>query len=215
VIIQDQNTKNATGHARLGKTKQNKKERIKMSKEFKTISELLSEQETERTEMSNTKAQEIENYTTDTVIELLKKSLNIHWQQTTVLSAQAVHLDRWGYKKLAAVIKEDAEEEHLHAMENLKRLEFFDADYQPLTVSPPVWKRHDMVALIQYNLASVKEASEAERATIVAARAVGDELTANIMIPLLQGSEKGIELYEGYLKIIDQMGLDNFLSIQA
>lgn len=163
----------------------------------------------------NTKAQEVAGYTTDNVIELLKTSLNIHWQQTTSLSAQAVHLERWGYKKLAELIKADAEEEHKHAMINLKRLEFFDIDYQPLIVSPPVWKRHDMVEMIRYNLNSVREASTAERATIVAARAVGDEITANIMIPLLQGSEDGIELYESYLKLIEQMGLDNFLSLQV
>jgi len=179
----------------------------------KSISELLEQSKV--TNMSESKAQQVQNYTTETVIDLLKKSLNIHWQQTTSLSAQAVHLERWGYKKLADTIREDAKEEHLHAMENLKRLEFFDADYQPLTVAPPVWKRHDMLAMIQYNLASVKEAAEAEKATIVAARSVGDELTANIMIPLLQGSENGIVLYEGFLKLIDQMGLDNFLSIQA
>ena len=163
----------------------------------------------------DTNAQTVDDYSNNNVIENLKTSLNIHWQQTTALSAQAVHLDRWGYKKLAATIREDAEEEHLHAMENLKRLEFFDVDYQPLTVAPQAWKRHDMLAMIQYNLASVKEAAEAEKATIVAARAVGDELTANIMIPLLQGSENGIVLYEGFLKLIDQMGLDNFLSIQV
>jgi bacterioferritin (cytochrome b1) len=69
--------------------------------------------------------------------------------------------------------------------------------------------------MIEYNLNSVREASVAERATIVAARAVGDELTANIMLPLLQGSENGIKLYEGFLKLIEQMGLDNFLSIQV
>lgn len=172
----------------------------------KKIQDLLQDQ---------TEAQEIKGYTSEQVIDLLKKSLNIHWQQTTSLSAQAVHLERWGYKKLAEVIKADAKEEHEHAMINLARLEFFDADYQPLTVSPPSWARHDMVAMINYNLNSVKEASATERATIVAARAVGDELTANIMIPLLQGSEDGIELYEGYLKLIEQMGLDNFLSIQV
>ena len=72
-----------------------------------------------------------------------------------------------------------------------------------------------MVAMIQYNLDSVREAAQAERATIVAARSVGDEITANIMIPLLQGSEDGIVLYEGFLKLIEQMGLDNFLSLQA
>jgi hypothetical protein len=192
----------------------------------KTIEELLSE-ESQIVEVNDItvseevidpeiiSSQEVESYTTDIVIELLKKSLNIHWQQTTALSAQAVHLERWGYKKLAAVIKADAEEEHQHAMINLKRLEFFDVDYQPLMISPPAWARHDMLAMINYNLASVREASAAERATIVAARTIGDELTANAMIPLLQGSENGIELYESYLKLIEQMGLDNFLSIQS
>lgn len=177
----------------------------------KTISDLIKEQEGKMKSV----AQSVDGYSSLGVVELLKKSLNIHWQQTTALSAQAVHLERWGYKKLAEVLKADAEEEHQHAMINLKRLEFFDVDYQPLVVAPPSWTRHDMVAMIKYNLDSVREAAAAERATITAARAVGDELTANAMIPLLQGSEDGIELYESYLKLIDQMGLDNFLSIQV
>ena len=175
----------------------------------KSIDELLSGNN------EKSVAQEIQGYTADTVIELIKKSLNIHWQQTTSLSAQAIHLERWGYKKLSNIFREDAEEEHQHAMVNIKRLEFFDTDYQPLIVSPSSWKRHDIVAMIQYNLDSVKEASAAERATIVAARSVGDEITANIMIPLLQGSENSIELYEGYLKLIEQMGVDNFLTLQT
>jgi bacterioferritin (cytochrome b1) len=174
------------------------------------IDKLIAEQD-----CPTTTAQDIENYSNNAVIENLKKSLNIHWQQTTVLSGQAVHLERWGYKKLAEIIKEDAKQEHAHAMENIKRLEFFDVDYQPLSISPPSWTRHDIMSLIEYNLKSVKEAAEAERATIIAARTVGDELTANMMIPLLQGSEDGIILYEGYLKLISQMGLDNFLSIQV
>jgi bacterioferritin (cytochrome b1) len=194
---------------------------------MKSIDELLQNQENPMTTEPNTEspkeetqpeqeqAQEVQNYSTYQVIELLKKSLNIHWQQTTVLTAQAEHLERWGYKKLAAIIKADAEEEHEHATINVKRLEFFDADYQPLIVSPPSWKRHDMLAMINYNLDSVREAAVTEKATIVAARAVGDEITANMMLPLLQGSEDGIKLYEGYLKLIEQMGLDNFLTLQV
>ena len=72
-----------------------------------------------------------------------------------------------------------------------------------------------MVAMIKYNLDSVREAAAAERATITAARSVGDEMTASIMIPLLQGSEDGIKLYESYLKLIEQMGIDNFLTLQV
>lgn len=173
---------------------------------MKTIKDLLD---------NKTVSQEVNGYSSQSVIDLLKKSLNIHWQQTTVLTAQAAHLERWGYKKLAEIIKADAKQEQEHAMVNLSRLEFFDQDYQPLTIAPPTWTRHDMLAMIRYNLDSVREASAAERATIVAARAVGDEMTANIMIPLLQGSEDGIILYEGYLKLIEQMGLDNFLTLQV
>ena len=181
----------------------------------KTIQELINEQNGESKMDNKTISQEVQGYSSDAVIELIKKSLNIHWQQTTVLTAQAEHLERWGYKKLAAVVKADAIQEQTHAAINIKRLEFFDADYQPLVVSPPVWKRHDMVSMINYNLDSVREASAAERATIVAARAVGDEITANMFIELLEGSEDGIQLYEGFLKLIEQMGIDNFLTLQA
>ncbi len=175
----------------------------------RTIDQLLTEQN------QKTIAQQVQGYSSDTVMGLIKQSLNIHWQQTTVLTAQAEHLERWGYKKLAAVLKADAIQEQTHAMINLTRLEFFDEDYQPLIVSAPVWKRHDMVAMIKYNLDSVREASKAERATIVAARSVGDEITAHMFIELLQGSEDGIELYESMLKLIEQMGLDNFLTLQV
>ena len=192
----------------------------------KTIEELLTEQNTSAEETTSldieikeevpvSEAQVVDNYTSASVIELLKKSLNAHWQQTTSLSAQAVHLERWGYKKLAKIIKEDALEEHQHAMINLNRLEFFDQEYQPLVVAPLTWSRHDMVAMIKYNLNSVREAAKVERDTIVAARAGGDEMTAHIMLPLLQGSEDGIELYEGFLKLIEQMGVDNFLTLQV
>lgn len=184
----------------------------------KTIQELLQEQSETIETKEITVAEDTQDPTqveNNNVVELLKKSLNIHWQQTTTLSAQAVHLERWGYTKLAKLIKADALQEHEHSVINITRLEFFDADYQPLVVQPPAWKRHDMLAMIHYNLNSVQEAARAERATISAAREVGDEMTANIMIPLLQGSEDGIILYTGFLKLIEQMGLDNFLSIQS
>jgi bacterioferritin (cytochrome b1) len=188
---------------------------IPKTEEILQTEEIVANVQDESTPDIDVSAQEVEGYSSSQVIELLKQSLNIHWQQTTLLTAQAIHLERWGYKKIAAILKADAEEEHKHAAINIERLEFFDIDYQPLTVSPPVWTRHDMVAMIKYNLDSVREAAASERATITAARSVGDEMTANVMIPLLQGSEDGIRLYEGYLKLIEQMGIDNFLTLQV
>ena len=112
-------------------------------------------------------------------------------------------------------MKADAAEEHENAAVNIHRLEFFDEDYQPMVVSPPTWARHDIVAMLRYNLNSAKEAAASEMATISAARSVGDEITANMMVSLLQGSENGIELYESYLKLIQQIGIDNFLTLQV
>lgn len=161
------------------------------------------------------KAQEVDGYSTDTIMELIKASLNIHWQQCIELTSQSVHLERWGYKKLADQFKADSEEEHAHARINLERLDFFDVDHQPITVTPRTWSRHDVKSIIEFNLTGVRNASLVERKIISVARSVGDEITANGTIPLLQGSENGIVVFEGYLKLIEQMGLDNFLSLQT
>jgi len=167
----------------------------------KTISSLLD-------------SQDVSNGKNDTVVSLLKESLKIHWEQIHALTSQAEHFERWGYFKLAAIIKADSEEEHIHATVNLKRLEFFDeGSIGP--VSPPEWPRHDMVGIIMYNLASVRKAQKAEQAIITEARKIGDEITANIIIPLLQGSENGIIQYEAYMKLINEMGIDNFLTLQV
>jgi bacterioferritin (cytochrome b1) len=179
-------------------------------------SEEVLSQDTQISDLSLTeKAQEVDSYSNEEVIVLLKSSLNIHWQQTIELTAQAIHLERWGYKKLADLLKDDAKEEHLHSAVNIQRLEFFDVDYQPLVISPKSWKRHDIKALIEFNLESVRNAANVEKAVIRAARDAGDEITASMMIPLLQGSENGIELYESYLKVIEQIGIDNFLTLQV
>ena len=97
----------------------------------------------------------------------------------------------------------------------LDRLEFFDQDYQPFTVQPRVWRRHDVEEIIRFGLDGVHLAAKTERAIIAAARSVGDEITANTIIPLLQGSDDGIKEYEAMLKLIEEMGIDNFLTLQV
>ena len=177
----------------------------------KSIEELIMEQNQETVKAEYISSDEIKNNINSQVIELLKESLIIHWEQTQMLTAIGEHLDRWGYKKIAALMKEDAEEEHKHAIIVLQRLEFFDTtvDYNAPQVS---WPRHDMIGILRAVLASVNKASLAERSLILAARSVGDELTANITIPLLEGSEKGIIEMQAYLKQADQMSLQDFLS---
>lgn len=169
----------------------------------------------ENAPINETEAQDITEYSTDKVAELLTQSVNIHWQQAMELTGQGVHLKRWGYSKLGDLFLQYGKEEHDHASIAIGRLEFFDIDYQPISVTPRLWKRHDVKSMIEFNLQGVKNAVLVEKATITEARAVGDEITANIMITLLQGSDDGILEFESMLKLISQMGIDNFLTLIA
>jgi len=200
-----------------------------MENNMKPISELLNEvnesivaDETETKDIienlpstDETIAQDIVEYSNNEVAELLKQSVNIHWQQAMELTGQGVHLNRWGYQKLGDLFLEYGKEEHEHAAIAISRLEFFDIDYQPISVTPRIWKRHDIPSMIEFNLKGVQNAALVEKATITTARMVGDEITANIMIPLLKGSDDGIMEFEKMLKLISQMGLENFLTLIA
>lgn len=160
-----------------------------------------------------TVAEDINNYSSPAIVDSLKESVNIHWQQAMELTGQSAHLKRWGYEKLANLFAEYGKEEHDHAAIAISRLEFFDTDYQPLIVSPRVWKRHDIRAIIEFNLEGVRNAAVVEKRIIAQARMSGDEITAQEIIPLLKGSDDGILEFEKMLRLIDDMGLDNFLTL--
>lgn len=183
----------------------------------KSIDELLNEESTSEIveTIENTEAQEVQGYSSDSVVALIKESVNIHWQQCMELTGQGVHLKRWGYGKLGNLFTEYAKEEREHAEIAIKRLEFFDVDYQPITVTPRTWTRHDVKAIIEFNLVGVQNAAKIERATITQARMVGDEMTVQEFVPLLKGSDDGILEFERMLKTIEQMGVDNFLTLIA
>jgi len=174
---------------------------------MQSINDLINKQ--------NTKAVNVVEYSAPSVIDLIKNSVNIHWQQTTELAGQSVHLKRWGYNKLGDLFSEYAKEEHEHAKIAMHRLEFFDVDYQPIVVTPRVWKRHDVKAIIEFNLEGVKLAGQTEKEVIIVARSAGDEMTAQTFIPLLKGSDDGIEEFERMLRLIEDMGIDNFLTLQV
>jgi bacterioferritin (cytochrome b1) len=166
-------------------------------------------------ETQSIEAQQVEGYSSDQVMSLIKESVNIHWQQAMELTGQGAHLKRWGYTKLGDLFTEYGKEEHEHAAIAIHRLEFFDQDYQPITVTPRVWKRHDVKAMIEFNLQGVKNAAIVEKSVIKMSRELSDEMTAQTFIPLVKGSDDGIEEFERMLKLIEQMGIENFLTLQA
>lgn len=150
----------------------------------------------------------------NSVIEALQASVSLHLLAIENYQAQAAHFDRWGYSKLAARYAEDVAEEREHLSKCFARLEYYDV--QPTCDHEhPDWPRHDFEGILAANLVLESTAADVERTNILACRAVGDEQSALVFVDLLAGSEGSIKEIEAAQKVIDQIGLDNYLANQV
>ena len=141
----------------------------------------------------------------------LQLSASLHWLAIETYTTQAEHFDRWGYSKLAEAARADAKEERGHLKAVLARLEYYDV--QPTCDhGHPSWPRHDYEGILDANLALESAAAEAERGNILVARDSGDELSALVFADLLAGSEQSIKEIEATQRVIEQIGLDNYLA---
>lgn len=150
----------------------------------------------------------------ESVIAALQSSASFHLTAIENYQAQAEHFDRWGYSKLAAKFRADVEEEREHLHKVQARLEFYDVQPTCDRVEPE-WPRHDLEGVLAANLSLEMGAAEVERANILASRAVGDELSALIFADLLEGSEDSIKQIEATQRVLEQIGLDNYLANQV
>lgn len=150
----------------------------------------------------------------DGVIDALQASVRLHMTAIEHYQSQAEHFDRWGYGKLADAGRGEADEERRHLHEVQARLEFYDV--QPaFDHEQPDWPRHDFEGILASNLAMETAAAEVERANVAACRAVGDEISAVIFTQLLEGSEEAMAAIEAKQRVIEQIGVDNYLANQV
>lgn len=148
------------------------------------------------------------------VIDALQASVRLHLTAIEHYQTLSEHLGRWGYSKLASKYAEDASEERDHLKKCMERLEFYDV--QPTYEHEmPEWPRHDFEGILVANLALETMTAQTERQNVLTARSVGDEQTALIFASLLEGSEDAIEQIEAAQKVIEQIGLDNYLANQV
>ena len=150
----------------------------------------------------------------DGVIDALQASVRLHMTAIEHYQSQAEHFDRWGYGKLADKSRGEAEEERRHLHEVQARLEYYDV--QPaFDHDQPDWPRHDFEGILAANLSLESNAAEVERANVLVCRAVGDEISAVIFTQLLEGSEEAVAEIEATQRVIEQIGLDNYLANQV
>jgi len=150
----------------------------------------------------------------DGVVEALQASLALHWSQAEMYDLQAVHLSRWGYASLGKTWAAYAAEERKHIKKISKRLEYFDVQPSPTHLEPEL-PRHDFEMLLDSNYEADTQAAEVERAGFMQCILVGDSVTAKLFTKLRRGSEESMANIEAIRKVIEQIGIDNYLANQV
>lgn len=150
----------------------------------------------------------------DGVINALQASVRLHLTAIENYQAQAEHFGRWGYARLAEKYRGDVTEERDHLAKVMARLEYYDE--QPVyDHDEPSWPRHDYEGILAANLELETAAAKVERANVLVCRSVGDELSALAFADLLEGSEGSIAEIEAIQKVLEQIGVDNYLANQV
>lgn len=148
------------------------------------------------------------------VVDTLQASLKLHLSQGEAYRSQSEHFARWGYPALGKKWCAYADEELTHAKMLMARLEFFDAS-PDLGHSVAEWPRHDFEGILVSNYEGDEAAAAAERSGIAACMAAGDAVTSKIFKTLLRGSEDSMAAIEAIQKVIEQIGVDNYLANQT
>jgi bacterioferritin len=150
----------------------------------------------------------------DKLIEVLNQLLA---DELTAISQYMVHAevcDSWGYHQLHTAIEGQARDEMHHAEWLIERIVFLDGmpvvnRLNPMTIGRTV---PEMVGNDQdAELAAVR----AYNSGIGLAREAGDEATVDLLTKILKMEEGHVDWAEKQRAQIEQMGLENYLSIQA
>ncbi len=137
--------------------------------------------------------------------------------ELTAISQYMVHSEmcnHWGYGELHEAIEKRAVDEMHHAEELIGRILFLEGE-------PIVSKLKDMQIgkavpeMVKNDLQAELDAVTAYNKAIALASEMGDEATADLLIGILKDEEAHVDQGEKQLAQISQMGLENFLALQA
>lgn len=141
--------------------------------------------------------------------EVLKSEL-------TAISQYFLHaemLENWGYKGLAAYTKKESIGEMRHAEACMERMLFLDGapnmqDLNKLRIGHNVKQMHENDLQLEY------EAVERLNKAIAVATAAGDNGSRELFEKILVDEEEHVDFLEAQLTMIEQMGIEIYLSQQ-
>ena len=136
-------------------------------------------------------------------------------EELTAVNQYFLHAEmceNWGYGKLGDYIKKNAIGEMKHAEELIERILFLEgfpdmARYMPIRIGKkiPEMIRNDL----KLELGAVKMYNDSIRI----ARAAGDDGSAELLKKLLLDEEEHVDWLENQLEQIEQLGLENYLTL--
>ncbi len=141
--------------------------------------------------------------------EMLKEELGAILQY--VLHAEMT--ENWGYKRLSAFTKKQSLGEMKHAEKLMERILFLEG-MPKVNELPPLKIGKDVKQQLVNDLALERGAVAAYNKSIEACREAGDNASADFLTEILKDEEDHVDMLEEQLVLIEQLGLENYLSQQ-
>jgi bacterioferritin len=148
------------------------------------------------------------------VIDVLNRLLA---DELTAINQYMVHSEmcaNWGYERLHHVIEKRAVDEMHHAEWLIGRIIFLEG--MPIVSKlNPIMIGKEVPEMIRNDTDAEISAISAYNEGVRIAVAAGDEASADLMRKILHDEERHEDWGEGQLEQIGQMGVENYLAVQA
>lgn len=148
------------------------------------------------------------------VIKCLNNSLKGELTAINQYFLHAKMLEDWGVSKLAAHEKAESIEEMVHAEKLIDRILLLEG-LPNLQDLGKIFIGQDVKEVIECDMKLEKDGIEGYREGIKTAEAAGDYVTAELFKAILAEEETHLDHQETQLKMIEDMGIENFLAINS
>lgn len=148
------------------------------------------------------------------IIEVLNQLLS---EELTAINQYVVHSEmcsNWGYEHLHEVIEKTAIDEMKHAERIISRILFLEGQPRVDKLNA-IHIGSDVKAIVTNDLMAEQDAIRAYNEAIQACHEVGDAGTREILEGILKDEEKHLDWREAQRDQIAQMGIENYLAVQA
>lgn len=149
----------------------------------------------------------------DQIIKFLNEVLKAELTAINQYFLHAKMCENWGYLRLAEYNRKESIDEMKHADALMRRILFLEGTPN-MTDMFPIKVGKDVKAQLEADLALEMDALRRLNAAIKAAVEAGDNASRELFEKILVDEEHHVDVLEGQLHIIGEIGLDNYLAQQ-